>query len=386
MISLEGWFAATCPSRLSTWPKMIYTLLSVNEASHRRQFFFWNVIFLVTGIIQVLMAYQFVVIGFAANGLNILNASGNPVGQMLVSAIQPELWRELKVSTHQGYTLYLIALSELGGGFFCQLAIAMIGSGLHSIIYSSIVVLNALVGIALFNKQLTRVKWIALMLISGSVALASLGQPFIQDDKAWWQACFGVACSMLATICFSFTYVLSNDLLSPSSNSGKGCTGRVSPMVVALKLGLIESGVLGLYFFNYVLPRWDELVAQPMDPMAPPAARCVLWYVVYLLVCALHQYGFYYCLSFSDLAAVTSGVNKSIQASVLFFASSALFCHVAPAQCISTYKVLGTIGVCAGVLIYASEDMTDAWRTDESRKQGDDFAASNELTSIVGKL
>eukprot|EP00928_Gymnodinium_smaydae_P074575 TRINITY_DN57606_c0_g1_i1.p1 TRINITY_DN57606_c0_g1~~TRINITY_DN57606_c0_g1_i1.p1 ORF type:complete len:352 (-),score=33.18 TRINITY_DN57606_c0_g1_i1:178-1233(-) len=328
----------------------------MNGLREHRDFLFWNFVFLGTGILQTLMAYHFVVIGFAANCLNCLNAMGNPLGQTLASALQVRRWKDVRWSFPQDYFLVAMACADIGGNVFGQAAVALIGSGLHSVMYCSLVVCNALLGTVLLGKALTIRRWTAVILITMSVILASATQPLHTDEKSWWTASAGVACSLICTCFASMAYVLSNKYLSTHVAS-QGAPADVEAIsILAIKVGLIECSVLLPYFFFYVLPNWKQLVLDPMGANAPPASMCFAWYAVYLVIGALHQYGFYYCLSFSNLAAVTSGVNKTIQAAVLFFASSALFCNIAPAQCITRNKMYATIGVCFGVLLYASDD------------------------------
>lgn len=60
---------------------------------------------------------------------------------------------------------------------------------------------------------------------------------------------------------------------------------------------------------------------------------------------------------FGKVAATSSGVNKALQAAILFVFSHLLFCDKSqPAfamQCMNREKIIGTCGVVAGVLLYA---------------------------------
>jgi hypothetical protein len=49
---------------------------------------------------------------------------------------------------------------------------------------------------------------------------------------------------------------------------------------------------------------------------------------------------------------IFSGVSKSLQAISLFFISDWLFCSDSPTQCVNLYKIIGTCGVCIGILLY----------------------------------
>merc|ERR1719221_1026375 len=80
---------------------------------------------------------------------------------------------------------------------------------------------------------------------------------------------------------------------------------------------------------------------------------CIGLYIVYVLVCGVHQYAFYYTCSLGPTGAVTAGINKCVQTAGLFFLSSAIFCGEAASQCLSALKVVSAMCVCSGVMLYA---------------------------------
>eukprot|EP00939_MAST-03C_sp_MAST-3C-sp1_P003671 g3671.t1 len=85
------------------------------------------------------------------------------------------------------------------------------------------------------------------------------------------------------------------------------------------------------------------------------ATYIVLVYLSLVVVDGLHQIGFFHCLSFGKVAAVTSGVNKAAQAVGLFIFSDMLFCGDDEDQCLNVWKLVGTVGVCICVLTYTGD-------------------------------
>ena len=60
----------------------------------------------------------------------------------------------------------------------------------------------------------------------------------------------------------------------------------------------------------------------------------------------------HYCCSNSN--AVIAAVNKSLQAALVFFLSSAFFCGHDAAQCLNGMKIASALIVCVAILLYSS--------------------------------
>merc|ERR1719265_2898375 len=82
------------------------------------------------------------------------------------------------------------------------------------------------------------------------------------------------------------------------------------------------------------------------------AWSCLWQFLCYLLFCGIHQYSFYFACSLGPTGAVTAGVSKCCQTVAMFFLSHHFFCSVASSQCVTPVKLLGSAGVCLGVMAY----------------------------------
>jgi len=306
---------------------------------------FWivNIAFLVSGIVQTLQAFRFGQLGFGKDPRNYINAMGNPLGQFLFSAFHLQLWKNWDRSLVP--FVALIVVGELGCNFFSQAAILSIGSGMFQVVYSFVVVLNAIPGHFCMGKRLSIGRWCAIVIIVASVALSAMAQLRLKGTDFTTQL-LGTIAALLSTAFVSIVYVASNWLLEfPWSRPVP------KPLVLAQMLGTVEVAIICIYFLAEVVPHWDSLVSDHIKP-GVTTHECLLNYALYLLVCGVHQYAFYYSCSLGPTGAVTAGVNKCVQTALLFFISHWLFCGVASSQCLSELKVIGAVGVCAGVLLY----------------------------------
>jgi len=158
----------------------------------------------------------------------------------------------------------------------------------------------------------------------------------------------GITAGLVANIMVAGVYVAANVLLEKPWDRPVP-----KPMVLAQMLGLMEVSLIAVYFVAYVVPNWDELVVANMQTPHASTGRCVGLYIIYVLVCGVHQYAFYYTCSLGPTGAVTAGVNKCVQTAGLFFLSNWIYCGTAASQCLSTLKVISAAAVCAAVMTYA---------------------------------
>eukprot|EP00929_Paragymnodinium_shiwhaense_P002355 TRINITY_DN102587_c0_g1_i1.p1 TRINITY_DN102587_c0_g1~~TRINITY_DN102587_c0_g1_i1.p1 ORF type:complete len:350 (-),score=42.89 TRINITY_DN102587_c0_g1_i1:76-1125(-) len=323
---------------------------------------FWgvNIAFMLAGVAQTLLAFEFDEIGFAKDSTNLLNAMGNPLGQLLFTLPDIRLWRCW--DNEMARFALPIIVGELSFNLFTQLSIQKIGSGMFAVLYSSVVVVNAALG-TFFGKRFNCRCWCSLLFIVFSVAFTSLAQVGKADVDTATQVT-GIIFALLGALCVSLSYTWSNRILEVP-----WLRPAPKPMVLAFMVGVAEVSVIAVYFFLRVVPNWDELVASKTREDAT-TTKCVMLYVVYLVICGIHQYAFYFACSLGPAGAVTAGVNKALQTAVLFFFSDRLFCSVSSAQCLTIYKDIGAFGVCLGVVAYGCS--SDAKPADGCRNRLED--------------
>lgn len=165
----------------------------------------------------------------------------------------------------------------------------------------------------------------------------------------------GSVVSRVVGIAFALGAVLSYGLVYVLVNVEYGKDNAICPSAICFLLSLLECGVNFVYMCFVVIPNWHQWVVSPMRDNDRSATYIVLVYLSLVVVDGLHQIGFFHCLSFGKVAAVTSGVNKAAQAVGLFIFSDMLFCGDDEDQCLNVWKLVGTVGVCICVLTYTGD-------------------------------
>jgi hypothetical protein len=119
---------------------------------------------------------------------------------------------------------------------------------------------------------------------------------------------------------------------------------------VCCLVGAINLGLTCCYVGGYsAAGKWGAWVSEPIHAKGgDPTTVAVVWMINSVLYFA-HFASFYYVCRQSSVSA---GVNKASQAAAIFFTSSALFCNDYSEQCLTVYKGIAAVLVCAGVLLY----------------------------------
>ena len=311
-----------------------------------------------------------------------------------------------------------LALLDLLGNVLNSLSIIWAGSALWTVVYSSVTLFSAAIKKVVLGKGQSRWQWAALGLTTCGLVLSVVAEdlPHLGPNVA-----AGVAAGFGGALSFGFMYVLSEVVMTPpqepaaapvplavAAATGSGGAGAndaaaaPEPLAAAPPLqgaappsalwvsgvdGAINTSLLCVYIAFYTLPRWDELVACPIDtalrrgadgadgadasllipqrcaaamddaalPDPLPSMRMLLLALSIVVVMYLvHMLAFYEMQRASG--AVAAGVNKACQSTATFFASAALFCGGAarPAQCLNSAKLASFAVVVLGAVLYAA--------------------------------
>eukprot|EP00941_MAST-03F_sp_MAST-3F-sp1_P005990 g5990.t1 len=394
-----------------------------------------NFNFLWTGIAQNLLSFDIDRKGIGKYGENNLLAAAQPLGAVLLTVLVGDNLQKLaRIGFFQVVKRYWhFAVLDLIGVIFSQLSIALIGSGIFTVIYSSIVVYIACLSKYQFNSNISSVRWTALIIIVCSVILSSFGQiegkPSTGNEEIrsdyLAKTFMGILFAFASTISYGSLYVLLSEEFKcreyrysvlgnrrkasdelPGDSSSINVEYKLSQTCLLLAVSGIETFICCVYFVFVVLPHWTIWVSEPVrvyekggefdeiehiDNVVDGDDNIVLWiilqFVLVTFISGFHLVAFYYCTSFGKAAAVSSGVNKALQAAILFVVSHLLYCSPTyPEQCMNGAKMLGTIGVCVGVLLYAFDTQIN---TLLSRTSSDSIYEERErggsLHDLVGK-
>jgi len=307
------------------------------------RFLIFNAMFCIGGVAENLLAYKLDILGVGrtTNGITTI---GNPLSQVLGCLLLPYTWSS--ISWDLFWLVGWIAPLEILGFASSFLGVQLLGSGMFTVIYSFIVVFNACSNYFVFKKRMSIHGWGSVFLLAFSVAFSCYAQVHGADN--WWQQVLGIIAALLSVLFFGIEYVFGNEIFKVAER-----TLKADPSVIALLVGLMEVGVIGTYMLIFDGVRWNEEISDPVKDSGTSTGRVVMYIIFFLLACGIHQFGFYFSLTFGKYAAVTSGVNKCLQAAVQFYLSHIFYCSdEKPEQCVDAYKIIGTIGVCVGILGY----------------------------------
>eukprot|EP00467_Chlorarachnion_reptans_P015676 CAMPEP_0114496572 /NCGR_PEP_ID=MMETSP0109-20121206/5844_1 /TAXON_ID=29199 /ORGANISM="Chlorarachnion reptans, Strain CCCM449" /LENGTH=388 /DNA_ID=CAMNT_0001673859 /DNA_START=134 /DNA_END=1297 /DNA_ORIENTATION=- len=358
---------------------------------------FWIGLFFfdATGLSNSLLANELDLLG-ASDPLNGLQVLALYVGQFIGSLGSIHAWRTLKWKTVRKI-LPLVFLDVVSNIAYWT-ALLKAGSGITTVVYTSIVVFSAIFQYVLFGKTLTVSQLVGIAGVTGFVGLAAASQ--VQNNKSSaGQMLLGVILAAAAAAGFALDFVIANYLLdlggsgrnseTVDENSvivvnldGKDGEAKSSPLVqtageryslnsqgdddrltetqlqVIMSLGIVPSLI---YVLCYTVPFREELIIQPVNNSEHAKAYSwgYLWmiYVFFIMSNGIHQTGYFHIVGEGPIAAVTTSVNKGLQSAMVFLGSAFVYCKIQHSQCLTVEKVVGAIGVSLSVVWYAVGDM-----------------------------
>jgi len=186
-------------------------------------------------------------------------------------------------------------------------------------------------------------------MITGAVFSSCFGQLTQTKTKSTKQV-FGIIAALVSVVFNGMNYVVLNSRLR--------LPNAPDPFTGCLIANLTNTIIYLVYFFAYVNWNWADLVTTPISEKGfqEKISFVISIFISMALNNGLHQLSWYAFLSSEDIAAVTAGVIKAITAASVFFLSHFLFCNSEPAQCINSWKIIGSVGVVFGVLVYTFHD------------------------------
>lgn len=247
---------------------------------------------------------------------------------------------------------WYILVSDVFGNVLYWGGLGYVGSGLTTVMYSSIVVWTGIFSWLLYGKSISRVRWLSIFLIWGSISLSATGQ--IKSINNFYQA-LGIVFVSVSAISFGLQYVLVENLV----------ISKVSPIESAfffwpnMIVGLLWIGIFdGMFWNRYVM---DPIREHDPDTSFKDIGMLLFFF---LIAMGIHQLAFFHQVNEGTVAAVTAAVNKCVEAALIFVLSDIWYCPTHPwnqesvmdtqlAQCVNTWKMVGFVGTMLGILVYS---------------------------------
>eukprot|EP00768_Dysnectes_brevis_P005880 gnl/Dysnectes_brevis/4425_a5944_1005.p1 GENE.gnl/Dysnectes_brevis/4425_a5944_1005~~gnl/Dysnectes_brevis/4425_a5944_1005.p1 ORF type:complete len:353 (-),score=91.05 gnl/Dysnectes_brevis/4425_a5944_1005:37-1095(-) len=335
----------------------------------QKQFIVW---YIVTGIVQPLLLDQIELDG-AASSWSFIYSLPNAIGMALIlllpltqaSKFTTTIKQDLKEFMWPMVLLSLLDVTASTVVLFGQLAV---GSAMYTIIYSSVSIWTAIGSFFLLGRKLDYTQWICIAVVTVGLCfsgLDALNQP--GNDMI-----IGSIITLVGTILHAGTYFCAEALLRRPDQRD------LHPQRLCGLVGIFDIVWLSLYVLIYTVPRWQELVVDPIVDAGSRWTEIAILYVLLTLVDALHA-GFFYNM-IGVVGSVSMAVFKTVASVGVFIGSALIFCGVDQSECMNVYKVVSLFTVCGGVVGYS---VFTARRADSDGKIGVVVADTQEEAGLL---
>lgn len=232
--------------------------------------------------------------------------------------------------------LWCCCLAEIIGDNLLFTGLVFAGSGVYTVIYSSVTVFVALIRIFWLNRPLTLGQWVSIIAICCGLAATCISSRDHGTDVI-----LGVILTFAGSVSMAVMYVVCEHLLSTPS--------APPPESVSMFVGLVGSVVMTGYAGVRVFPHRQSFLLDPVAEKGGHVATIVGLFAL-VIVCDFGHYMAFYRICTGN--AVSAGVNKAVQSIGIFGLSAILFCNEQESQCFNWVKGMAAVVVGGGVIGY----------------------------------
>lgn len=235
----------------------------------------------------------------------------------------------------------LAVVLDFGGCIFSNMGLAMAGSGLYQVVYSSVICWSALLSRFVLKKSVSKEEWFGIALVTFGLAFSALGDS--SSGRNSYVVLMGCLNTLLGAAFYGGNYVTGEYMLKLPE--------RPHPKELCLKIGAACVGIIAVYQIFFVLPAWHDLVTKPIVEHQGNTTGILLALFTYTLSQLAHGLTYFQLLGSSG--AVTTGIMQSLRAVCVFIISSLLYCSHQESQCFNTKRGVATLIVVCGVMFYS---------------------------------
>ena len=224
-----------------------------------------NLNFLISGVLQNLLAFQLDLVGLGSKSVNNLLAAAQPLGGTFLCLLLDDNFLQLRALGVKPWIQrhWKLAFLDMIGSICTQASIALIGSGIFTVVYSSVVVYIAILNKLKFHRDVSKLRWIALLLITAFVVVSALGQ--LSGGTNFFSTALGIIFALGATVSYGTLYVVLSDIFERDrAQALANSTPVMSKTFLLLCVCSLELCFCLLYFLAAVVPNWEAWIAQPM--------------------------------------------------------------------------------------------------------------------------
>ncbi|TMW55402.1 hypothetical protein Poli38472_013293 [Pythium oligandrum] len=237
--------------------------------------------------------------------------------------------------------ILLSVVLDFAGCIFSNIGLAMAGSGLYQVVYSSVICWSALLSRIVLKKIVSKEEWFGIALVTFGLAFSAMGASGPGHDS--YVVLMGCLNTLIGAGFYGGNYVTGEYTLK--------LPARPQPKELCLKIGGACVAIIAVYQLFFVLPVWDELVTNRIEEAHGNTNNILLALVGYTLSQLAH--GLTYFMMLGSSGAVTTGIMQSLRAVCVFAISSVLYCSQQESQCFDTKRGIATLIVVSGVMFYS---------------------------------
>lgn len=224
----------------------------------------------------------------------------------------------------------------------CQYGLAVAGSSLYIVIYSSCTMWIAIESRIIIGRRLATFQWLGCAIVVLGLGVTG-GDMASSLARGGLEVALGASMILVGSISHALTWVLVELLL-------KHADDPMRPEAVSTVMGFAGVATFGLWQLVYTVPRAQALVFDQITSHGGDTATIGQAYLVLTLASLAHAVTFYHLVG--HMGAVTAGVMKGCQAVAVFVASDYLFCGAQASQCFTGAKAWSLLLVVLGTTTY----------------------------------
>lgn len=216
------------------------------------------------------------------------------------------------------------------------------GPTIFGIFYSTVAIWVAIWSRILLGRRMTRQQWMGIIVVFVGLAMAS-----IDSVKLGTNVTAGTALVLCGSASHALTHVLS-----------ERCMIKGLDVLTARQMTAVQSvtalTLLTLWQIFFTLPRYDDLLRQPMGAAGTSLSLALMILGLFALTNLIHSYSFFYTLKHFPCGSVSAGVMTGLQAVLVFVVTDAVFCgrFGGPEMCFSFGKFISLFTVAGGATLF----------------------------------
>ena len=235
----------------------------------------------------------------------------------------------------------IVTALDLVGLLAIVAGINLAGSGLAQVIYASVTPCAALFRWVLLGKAMNWMQWLGVAVVAAGLACSAVGGTAVPDHVG--QVLTGCACSLAGAVIFALDYVVAECKLSaPDAPSSRAVTVRI---------GMSATLLLSAYVSTVTVSHWDAWVLRAVEAAGGNVPTIAGAFLAMAASQLLHTVAYFKLLG--SVGAVTTGILNALRAVCVFAVSAVLYCHNQSSQCFTSSRVLATVVVVTGVMVYS---------------------------------